>query len=54
MDLVKVKPGAGDDRFPVLFVSGTQEIRRVLSHSCVAPSQIPPLIRVCVRGQFLD
>ena len=42
MDLVKVKPGAGDDRFPVLFVSGTQEIRRVLSHSCVAPSQIPP------------
>ena len=40
MDLVKVKPGAGDDRFPVLFISGTQEIRRVLSRSCVAPSRI--------------
>ncbi len=37
MDMVKVKPGAGDDRFPVLFISGTQEIRRVLSRSCVAP-----------------
>ena len=52
MDLVKVKPGAGDDRFPVLFVSGTQEIWRVLSRSCVAPRR--SLIRVCFRGQFSD
>ena len=28
MDHVKMKPGAGDDRFPVLFRFGVQEIPR--------------------------